>query len=68
MVRDPVELFISNFYYLRRGFNKKNNTNSDWKWEMSNERRSETIEQCIRANGMSLASTFLLNSSMIFVH
>ena len=53
MVRDPVELFISNFYYLRRGFNKKNNTNSDWKWEMSNERRSETIEQCIGANGMS---------------
>ena len=51
MVRDPVELFISNFYYLRKGFSKKNNTNSEWKWEMSNDRRELTIESCIEKKG-----------------
>lgn len=54
MVRDPVELFISNFYYMRRGFNKKNNTSSEWKWEMSESKRAETIEQCIETKGKTI--------------
>ena len=54
MVRDPVELFISNFYYLRKGFSKKNNTNSDWKWDMSDDKRELTIEKCIENKGLFL--------------
>ena len=52
MVRDPVELFISNFYYLRNGFQKTANKNSsEWKWNMSDDKRSQTIEDCIHAKG-----------------
>ena len=52
MVRDPVELFISNFYYLRNGFQKTADKNSsEWKWNMSEDKRSQTIEDCIHAKG-----------------
>ena len=61
MVRDPVELFISNFYYMRRGFNKKNNTSSEWKWEMSESKRAETIEQCIETKGKNSSINHFLN-------
>ena len=53
MVRDPVELFISNFYYLRNGFQKTASKNSsEWKWNMSEDKRSQTIEDCIHAKGL----------------
>ena len=51
MVRDPVELFISNFYYKRRGFKSKKS--SAWKIEMPEEERNKTIEQCIHNKGFT---------------
>lgn len=58
MVRDPVELFISNFYYLRNGFQKTANKNSsEWTWNMSEDKRSQTIEDCIHAKGYSFYLT-----------
>ena len=49
MVRDPVELFISNFYYKRRGFKSKKN--SSWRIDMPETERNKTIEQCIHNKG-----------------
>ena len=43
---------------MRRGFQKSvNNTSNDknkWKWEMSSDKRSETIEECIHNRGTSM--------------
>ena len=48
IARDPVDLFISNYYYLRFGFqNAKNGTNAqNWKRDMPDERRNMTIDEC----------------------
>ena len=45
IARDPVDLFISNYYYLRFGFQSaKNTTNAqNWKRDMSDERREMSI-------------------------
>ena len=49
MVRDPVELFISKFYYNRHGFQSR--TGSDWDSQIDPKDRNKTIEQCIENEG-----------------
>ena len=51
IARDPVDLFISNYYYLRFGFSSaKNGTNAaNWKREMPDEKRNMTIDDCTKS-------------------
>ena len=49
MVRDPVELFISKFYYKRNGFQSKHN--EEWELAMNDVDRNKSIEECIHNKG-----------------
>jgi dermatan/chondrotin sulfate uronyl 2-O-sulfotransferase UST len=60
IARDPVDLFISNYYYLRFGFqNVKNGTNAqNWKRDMPDERRNMTIDECTTSENHECARPY----------
>jgi len=60
IARDPVDLFISNYYYLRFGFSTaKNTTNAqNWKRDMSDDRRNMTIDECTRSENQECARPY----------
>lgn len=60
IARDPVDLFISNYYYLRFGFSTaKNTTNAqNWKRDMTDERRNMTIDECTRSENQECARPY----------
>ena len=51
IARDPVDMFISNYYYLRFGFSSATNGKhaADWKHEMSDERRNMKLDDCVKS-------------------
>ena len=62
IIRDPVEHFISNYYYLRHGFaNAKNGANAT-KWNHShvvdNDERDVTLEECINKQYKTCAKPY----------
>merc|ERR1711953_347681 len=60
IARDPVDLFISNYYYLRFGFSSaKNGTNAaNWKREMPDEKRNMTIDDCTKSENQECARPY----------
>ena len=48
VIRDPVETFVSNYYYRRFGFNgEKASSGNKWSTQMSTSERNQTIGECI---------------------
>ncbi|CAG5079692.1 Oidioi.mRNA.OKI2018_I69.PAR.g9324.t1.cds [Oikopleura dioica] len=60
IARDPVSLFISNYFYLRFGFQTaKNTTNAqNWKHDMPDERRAMSIDDCVKTEAQECARPY----------
>ena len=60
IARDPVDLFISNYYYLRFGFQSaKNTTNAqNWKRDMTDERRNMTVDECVASDKLECSKPY----------
>ncbi|XP_076809289.1 uronyl 2-sulfotransferase-like isoform X1 [Clavelina lepadiformis] len=67
IIRNPVDRFISRYYYARYGFKKTEKSNVLWpKWPISLKRMNTTLEECVLTNVTKCFEVELYKPMMMF--